>query len=235
MGGARPLALAVAATRLGRSFEAEGFWGTVVRFLVDHPDLDTAHVGPVVDYLQHQRFVPQDILIEEGELTGLGPPQPDLSMKGRTSKSLLRQVREWHESLSVSSEVASLAWKTSGIGAFRHVEREADEGLRCWTIRELTSGEQLSREGAAMRHCVASYARACARGTTSIWSMRFEDGERRFRVMTIEVKPATRTIRQARRRGNAPPNDKALVVLRRWAGREALKLKFWSNGILIFE
>ena len=132
-------------------------------------------------------------------------------------------------------DVATLSWKPSGIGAFRHVEREDDEGLRCWTIRELTSGEQLRREGAAMRHCVASYAGSCARRTTSIWSMRFEGGGRRFRVMTIEVDPATRTIRQARRRGNAPPNDKALGVLRRWAGREGLRSEFWADGTLILE
>lgn len=206
-----------------------------MRFLVDHTELDPAQVGPVVDYLQHQRFVPQDILVEEGELTGLGPPQPGLSMKGRTPRSLLRQVREWYESLRMPRDVATLSWKTSGIGAFRHVEREANDGLRCWTIRELTSGEQLRREGAAMRHCVASYAGSCARRTTSIWSMRFEDGGRRFRVMTIEVDPATRTIRQARRRGNGPPNDKALGVLRRWAGREGLRLEFWADGTLILE
>jgi hypothetical protein len=235
LGGSRPLALAVAATRLGRSFEDEDFWGTVVQFLVNHPELDPSQVGPVVDYLHHQRFVSQDGLVEEGELTGLGPPQPNLSMKGRTPRALLRQVGEWHERLKLSRDVATLSWKPSGIGAFRHVEREADAGLRCWTIRELTSGEQLRREGAAMRHCVASYAHSCARRSTSIWSMRFEDGGRRFRVMTIEVDLATRTIRQARRRGNAPANEKALGVMRRWAGREGLRLEFWNNGALVCE
>lgn len=235
LGGSKALAQAVVATRLGRSFKAEDFWATVVQFFVNHPELDPSQVGPVVDYLQHQRFVPQDVLVEEGELTGLGPPQPNLSMKGRTPRSLLRQVDEWHERLKLPRDVATLSWRPSGIGAFCHVEREFDAGLRCWTIRELTSGEQLRREGAAMRHCVASYARWCARRTTSIWSMRFEDGGGRFRVMTIEVDPATRTIRQARRRGNAPPNDKALGVLRRWAGREGLRLHFWGNGALIVE
>jgi hypothetical protein len=235
LGGPKPLARAVAATRLGRSFEDEDFWSTVVRFLVNHPGLDPTQIGPIVDYLHHQRFMPQDVLVEEGELTGLGPPQPNLSMKGRTARSLLRQVGEWHERLKQSRDVATLSWEPSRIGAFRHVERDADAELRCWTIRELTSGEQLRREGAAMRHCAASYAGSCARRSTSIWSMRFEDGGRRFRVMTIEVDPATRTIRQARRRGNAPPNDKALGVLRRWAAREGLRLEFWCNGTLVLE
>ncbi len=65
--------------------------------------------------------------------------------------------------------------------------------------------------------------------------MRFENGERRFRVMTIEVDRATRTIRQARGQRNATPNDKALGVLRVWAGREGLRMEFWNNGALIVE
>jgi hypothetical protein len=235
LGGSEPLARAVAATRLGRSFDDEDFWSTVVRFLVDHPELRPSQVGPVVDYLHHRRFVPQDVLVEEGELTGLGPSQPDLTMKGRTARSLLRQVREWNERLKLPTGITTQWWKPSGIGPFRHVERDGEAGLRCWTIRELTSGEQLRREGAALRHCVGRYAGACARRTTTIWSMRFEDGGRRFRVMTIEVDPATRTIRQARRRGNAPPNEKALGVLRRWANQEGLRLEFWINGALVLE
>ncbi len=233
LGGSRALALAVVATRLGGSFESEDFWITVVRFLVNHPEFDLAQVGPVVEYLHHQRFVSQEVLMEEAELLGIGPPQPDLSMKGRTPRSLLRQVGGWQRRSKLPRCLASLRWKPTGIGAYRHVERDVPDGLRCWTIRELICGEELRREGEAMRHCVASYAGACARRATSIWSMRFEDGERRFRVMTIEVDPTTRTIRQARRRGNAPPNEKALSVMKRWAGSQGLKFEFWSEGALV--
>jgi PcfJ-like protein len=122
----------------------------------------------------------------------------------------------------------SLIWKPSGIGDFRQIEQDVVEGLRYWTIRELTSSEALRREGEAMQHCVASYDGACARGETSVWSMRFENDEQRFRVMTIEVKLANRTICQARRRGNASPNDKTLGVMRQWAKQEGLNLGRWS-------
>jgi hypothetical protein len=105
--------------------------------------------------------------------------------------------------------------------------------LRCWTIRELTSSEELRREGEAMRHCVASYAGACARRETSIWSMRFENDERRFRVMTIELDLATRTICQCRRRNNVSANEKAVGVMRLWAEREGLKLGFWKEEVLV--
>jgi len=233
LGGSKEVSLAVAATRLGRSFESEDFRVTMVHDLVNHTELDLAQVGPVVDYLHDQRFVPQEGLMDEGELVEPDPPRPNLSMKGRTLRSLLRQVGEWHERLKRPRRFTSLRWKPSGIGGFRHVERAAPEGLRCWTIRELTSGEELRREGEAMRHCVASYAGACARGETSIWSMMFENDERRFRVMTIEVDPSGRTICQARRRGNAPPNEKALAVMRLWAALEGLKFGFWRAGVLV--
>ena len=233
LGGSAKLALSVASTRLGRSFESEDFWATVVMFLVAHPEIDLAQVGSVVEYLHHRRFVPEEVLADDDELLALGPPQPDLSMKGRTSRALLRQVGEWRRRPRGPRKLASLRWPPTGIGAYRRSESDEPDGPRCWTIRELTRGDELRREGEAMRHCVATYAGDCSRRATSIWSMRFEDDGRHFRVMTIEVDPATRTIRQARRRGNAPPNEKALCVLRRWAGQEALRLEFWDNGALV--
>ncbi len=233
LGGSADLARAVASTRLGRSFEAEDFWATVVLFLVAHPEIHLAQVGPVVEYLQHRKFVPEEVLADDDELLALGPPQPDLSMKGRTPRALLRQVGEWRRRPKGPRKLASLRWPPTGIGAFRRAESDDTDCPRCWTIRELTRGEELRREGVAMRHCVATYAGDCYRRATSIWSMRIEDAGRRFRVMTIEVDPATRTIRQARRRGNAPPNEKALGVMRRWAESEGLKLGFWSGGVLV--
>jgi PcfJ-like protein len=233
LGGSKELALAITATRLGRSFESEDFWGTVVRFFVNHPDLDLAQIGPVVDYLHHQRFIPEEVFLEDGFRVELDSPQPNLSMKGRTPRSLLRQVGEWHAKLKRPRKSPLLMWKPSGIGEFRHVEREGPEGLRCWTIRELTSSEELRREGEAMRHCVGSYAGVCARRETSIWSMRFENDEQRFRVMTIEVDLTTRTICQSRRCGNASPNEKAIGVMKLWAEREGLTFGFWRAGVLV--
>src|SRR4051794_33692909 len=73
LGGSKDLASAVIATRLGHSFEDEAFWRTVIHFFANQPTLDPARVGPIVDYLHNQRFVPQEDLIEEGDLRDLGP------------------------------------------------------------------------------------------------------------------------------------------------------------------
>jgi hypothetical protein len=225
LGGSEVLASAVAATRLGRSFEHEDFWQTALHFFVNEPMLDALHVGPIVDYLNDQRFVPQGMLTEEGEL-GQGPPQPNLTMKGRTQRSLLRQVEEWHQRLRHRPNVTPIHWKRSDIGEFHYVEKERrDQELpRTWTIRELLCSGELYREGLAMQHCVVSYVRACAGRASSIWSMRIENPLRRDRVMTIEVDVKRRMICQARRRRNARADGKAREILDRWARQERLAI-----------
>jgi PcfJ-like protein len=225
LGGGKALARAIVATRLGRSFEHEDFWRTVVHFFVNHPELGLEHVGPIVDYLHNQRFVAQEVFVEEGDVSP-DPPQPNLSMKGRTPRSLLRQVGEWHASLGRQQRVRSFRWGPSGIGEFRLVESE--EGRpddRCWTIRELLTSGALHREGVAMRHCVATFARYCARREASIWSMRLEVAGRRHRVLTIEVDPRTRTIRQARRHHDALPTETQRRILGLWARQEGLTIE----------
>jgi hypothetical protein len=225
LGGSEVLATAVASTRLGRSFEHEEFWQTVLHFFVNEPTLDPLHVGPIVDYLNDQRFVPHDILTEDGELRQ-SPPQPNLTIKGRTQRSLLRQVEEWHKRLRHRPKATPVHWKRSDIGEFHYVENEGRdrELARTWTIRELLSSSELYREGLAMQHCVVSYVRECAGRGTSIWSMRMENPLRRDRVMTIEVDMKRRMICQARRRRNTSPTGKAREILDRWARQERLTI-----------
>ena len=166
MGGSEELAGAVAATQLGRSFEHEDFWKTVIQFFVNEPTLDSIHIGPIVDYLNSQKFVPQEDFLEEGELGRPGPPQPNLTMKGRTKGSLLRLVEEWHKSLRHRPKVVPVYWERSGIGELRFIEKDSrdHEPPRTWTIQELLSSGELYREGLAMQHCVASYVRAVLDG-----------------------------------------------------------------------
>ena len=226
MGGSEELARAVAATRLGRFFQHEDFWKTVIQFFVNEPTLDLVHIGPIVDYLNVQKFVPQEDSIEEGELGQPGPPQPNLTMKGRTKRSLLRLVEEWHKSLRHRPDVIPIHWERSNISGLHFIELDGrdQESPRIWTIHELLTSGELYREGLAMEHCVGSYVRACAGRASSIWSMRIENQVRRHRVMTIEVDMKRRMICQARRRRNARPNGKAREILERWARRERLTI-----------
>ena len=141
--------------------------------------------------------------------TGAAPTGPH--DEGRATPSLaLRRSPPGTRSCGVRQD-RPVAWKRSGIGEFRFVEPNGRR-LRCWTIRELLSSDELYREGEAMRHCVATYAGLCQPGHLDLVAA-VRGRPRRYRVMTIEVDLATRTVCQARRRGNAPPNAKIRGVL----------------------
>ena len=103
LGGDEALARAVIGTRLGKTLENEGFWESVLQFFVNHPTIDLAHVGPVVDFLHHQKFEWTEGVSPQGVFGKLPPPRPDYTMRGRTIASILRQVAEWHKQLGQDS------------------------------------------------------------------------------------------------------------------------------------
>lgn len=225
LGGNPRLAQAIATTRLGEHFEHEDFWITVIRFLIDTPMLDLVHVGPIIDYLHDQRFVEREEFVAAGVFERRPPAQPNLTMKGRNPRTLLRQVERWHHQLGHETASIKSEWTGSGIGGFDGIEgTKGSPSLRRWTIREILGGHALVAEGRAMQHCVASYARSCARRETSIWSLQMHNHEGSQRVLTVEVRLASKTICQARGKRNAMPDAKSKDILRRWAAQEKLTL-----------
>ena len=119
LGGDEYLACALAESRLGGILPDEEFWESVTHWLVNNyigpARMDTAHVGPIVDFLFAQKF---------GEPTKRGPdlpptyddpPEPGLSMKGRTLAALLKRIDEWHEQLAKDAKRPRTVWEPSGI------------------------------------------------------------------------------------------------------------------------
>jgi hypothetical protein len=93
--------------------------------------------------------------------------------------------------------------------------------VKVWRIRELLTAAELTAEGRAMRHCVASYAGSCASGRCSIWAMEVESHDSIEKRQTIEVN-RQRVIVQCRGRFNARPTPQDVEMLRRWATAERL-------------
>jgi hypothetical protein len=93
-----------------------------------------------------------------------------------------------------------------------------------WQMMELTNSAQLRIEGGALHHCVASYADGCYRGTSRIWSLRFQRAEKVHHVLTVEVDLKRRAVIQARGRANRTPSGKPLRLLQDWTARERLKM-----------
>ena len=229
LGGDDGLARSILGTRIGSSYDAEGFWASVIRFFVAHPRLDAAHHGPVIDYLLHQKFLPSvpNPLADRPGQPPMIPPQPYLTMKGRTPASLLRAIGDWHRSLSRTRATAASSWAASGFESFEDAAGAGEDERRI-EIVELLSTEDLVEEGRAMRHCVASYAGSCASGRTSIWSLRkrIESG-RAIRMATIEVGNRQRTVVQVRRRWNKLPTGREWAILRRWGDAGGPGLSYW--------
>src|SRR5262249_47927660 len=113
----------------------------------------------------------------------------------RTVPSVLRQVEEWHKQLGQDTNQPSLTWRHSPFKDFQLIEGcEALGNMRRWTITEILTSRALFLEGQAMRHCVATYQERCVRRQVSIWSMQIETQRGQYRVLTIEVDLAKRTI-----------------------------------------
>jgi len=211
---------AVMSTQLATDLRHSEFWRTVWTFLIANAgDVDPTQIAPMIDYIQavrHDRT--QDGMME------FGSPQPAFSMKGRTVQSMLRLMRDWHRSLGTGS--ASLSWVPSPFEPllFEELSRDGSELPRRWQMTELINSAQLRSEGAALHHCVASYADRCYRGISSIWSLRFWQGEKVHHVLTIEVDPRRRTVIQARGRANRSASGKSLRHLQDWAVRERLRM-----------
>lgn len=224
LGGSERLVRAILGTWLGTSFGDNDFWITVLQFFIANPMLDLAQVGPILDYINNQRFEGQNVFVAPGVVERRGPAQPNFTMKGRTPASLLRQVEAWHRTLAKVQQPKA-EWPSSDIPAFEFVEgAERGGNLKMWTITELLSTKALVAEGRKMKHCVATYAHSCASGVCSIWTLEVETFEGRSKILTIEVQTATKLICQARGKCNMLPGDKHRGVLRRWAEQAGLQL-----------
>ncbi|MXZ01779.1 hypothetical protein F4Y93_14475 [Candidatus Poribacteria bacterium] len=225
LGGDRYLADALRGTRLTRTFDNDDFWLNVLRFFIANPMLDVSYVQPIIDYIWHQRYENRRVFVERGVAREMGPEQPNFSMRRRTPETLLRQVEAWHNQLGKVSKSRELEWMSSQIGEFHSLEgNKQGRNMKFWSIRELLSSDELIDEGRALQHCVQTYARSCHTGRSSIWSMEIEDENGRRKILTIEVAPRERVIRQVRGRRNRLPTPREKELLKKWADQEGLQL-----------
>jgi len=163
------------------------------------------------------RTSPEGIVVRD-------PPQPSFCVKGRTARSMLRLMHQWHRSLGVAH--GGLSWAASPLQPMTLEEPVADASAppAIWQLMELTTGAQLQQEGAALHHCVGSYADLCWRGKSRIWSLRVQRGGKLRHLLTIEVDLKKRAVVQARGWRNRLACGKPLRVLHAWAIRENLRL-----------
>jgi len=224
LGASDEVLRAVLSTAVGTDLRNGAFWRTVWGFLIANADaIDRTQIAPMIDFVQAMRHERVSVETRDG-IVLRDPPQPSFSMKGRTAQSMLRLMQEWHRSLGFAQ--GGLTWAPSSLQPLV-MEEASEDGCAppiMWELMELTDGAQLRAEGAALHHCVGSYADRCWRGASHIWSLRRRRGEKMRHVLTIEIDMKRRAIIQARGWRNGAATGRPLRLLREWAARECVQL-----------
>lgn len=181
------------------------FWETVFAFLARYKkELERHEIGPMMDYIIHQRYH----VFHEAEFT----------LTNRTLHSVRRLMEEWHAALRKNIDI-NLKWKGSVKPDFT-MEKNGIE----YRIVQLKSSHDLFLEGKAMRHCVHSYSRECARGICTIWSLRkVENGEEQS-LLTIEL--VNNSIEQIRGKNNRYARKEEMVIVKEWVKKVFIKNNF---------
>jgi PcfJ-like protein len=144
--------------------------------------------------------------------------EPTFSLAGRSLPALRRRLREWKDLESVGMTLGCKRWAGR---AQPNAAYDLPDGR--WLVCQIKDGMRLFREGARMRHCVASYANGCAVGYTSIWSLtRQRDGKLDPRL-TLEVSGSGEII-ECRGFANRPADPREIEIIARWAADFALKV-----------
>lgn len=217
----------ISKTLFGKPTDNEPFWESVIRFLVRNQPITLDESVTIVAFIHSQKFLPANNVWGPGKWpdgTGSKPFQPDFTLQGRTLRSLRRHMTNWQTELASKLPLPQLknnrCWERTEIAPISLVLNDD-----LWTVEELLSFDELFVEGGIMKHCVATYANACRRNRSSIWSIKVRSGNKRRRMLTVEVIPNKRMIWQAKGRRNSAPSDEAAQFLQIWAKQERLEIR----------
>lgn len=230
LGGSTELANRLSNTLLGRGIENWEFWQSVVLWFINHSEFPSSEIGLVLDYVNNQRFGVGNFFRFSRDRYGqlqrqrIEISQPNFEMKGRTTGSLLRDAFEWQESRLAYGSGTDFVWESSRIQPFH----QTIDGIE-YEIFELLGNGALADEGYSMSHCVSSYADACAKGSSTIWSLQEICLGRKRRMLTIEVNATAGEILQARGYCNRNPREFEMELLRSWCRQTNLRMPAVEN------
>jgi hypothetical protein len=161
------------------------------------------------------------------------------SFKGRTLKSVIRLMNEWHlnllneiegvenlENLDIPSFLRSSNFQIYKWDGLSLADYQCKTNNYTWVVSELRNSLSLYREGQKMRHCVVSYAQRCASGECSIFNISCKHKENNTieSMATLEINTSTKTLVQARGKFNHTVTDETMSIITQWTK---------ENGIVI--
>jgi hypothetical protein len=203
------------------------FWITIIEFFSKNSMIAPEKIAPIIDYINHIKFEKERVW-ENGILKLNEPENPNFTIKGKNIERLVEKTEEWHNKLNKENKIKSYlpkSWKGYDIENFQ-LEEGKESNRRVYHIYQLLTQIELSQEGKAMNHCVSSYAKSCANGNCSIWSLRYNDSvSNTHRMVTIELKGES--IVQIRGKYNRKAEDKEMYIIQKWATKEGLSISRW--------
>lgn len=186
-----------------RTNTTPGFWRATVGWLAHHRgEIDDAECQLILDWAMHRHT--EDLALRRAE-------HECFSWHNRDAAAAVADATRYRDLLQGRHRAgrfdgSPLTWKRRGW------DWEDTRDDVTWSMREITADTELLDEGFAMRHCVSSYAYPCARGETTIFSLR-RNGLRRA---TVQIDPLKREIVQARGVRNRTCDREELDVVARW-------------------
>ncbi len=199
--------------------EHADFWTGIVHFFLNNPMLERSYLWPIINYIHHQKFVPQRIPQPDGTVVERPAAHPNFCIKSRSINRLIQEVDNWHETITGEESEKVQQWKPTDFGSFELEEYIEELKVKVkWTVEELYTSSLLYLEGRRLHHCVGSYTRRCVAGEAAIFSIKAQpilkdpapDDEEpeRTHVLTIAIDPKKRQVTQARGKFNLQPDGK---------------------------
>lgn len=202
-----------------KGHKKEEFWVTVIQFFINQGMFDYSHVRQILDYIDAMKY---KSVVENQRI--IPPPMPDFEIKGRTIAALIRNTEDWHEHLAKTApkykfkKVNYNSWKPYDLKDFRVTLTNS----HVYEIVQYTTAHELALEGSEMNHCVSTYARSCAEGSISIWSLRqvLNKGISHKKYLTIELDNVSKKIVQIRGKSNRSANAYEMSIINLWSSKE---------------
>lgn len=202
-------------------YEDLNFWKTFIRFLVTNPMIDKKFIGPIIDFINYQKFDNTDSF-RDGQVVSLPPPQPNFSFNNRNPITLISLVARWHGNIKKSGFRELIKFEPSKFNGYLRKMKDKTSVH----IKQLTSNFALYDEGEQLKHCVGSYAYSCFKGKCTIWSYcKIEDSESK-KVLTIEINQHN-VISEIRGTRNRFPSKSEMSNIKRWCQKEDLTISKW--------
>lgn len=153
-----------------------------------------------------------------------------VNVKEKKLATLIRDAERWHHLMNQLREARwgsyDYYWENNTDFRLKRSEIESrcfDHNGVQYVVKQLLRATDLVREGEAMNHCIASYARDCRYGHAFVFSLCQTNGLEQSPLLTLELRG--RSLVQARGFANRLPTELEFDVIRLWAGYEDVQLR----------